>query len=441
MNLTRHTTLEKFVDRDVFDSYQLSQAAGTRRARARRRHRRRRAGRRAGDPAARFVGQPVRIDAKKSPRRRGDGRRTGPARSRSTPRGPKKCCEISTFDTLVARALAPLRKVLTWLAPHWDAFDQLLLIKGPAWVEERAEARHHGLLHGLELRKAATYQTPGTGAESVILSIQRRPSAGRLTQIAADSTRWLVDAAEKAYIEGSLTSDHPITIINANIFIEREPIVAEKEKADASRRRTSQLSPPRNSCSGQRVEVNDKNAVCLYANFCRVTGTPEELILDFGLNAQPFGVPTEPVEVKQRIVTNYFTAKRMLQALHMSVQRHEQAFGVLETDVQKRVVGGGRARSSVTARELTRLDVAATDWSLSDQSARMRSCGVAHVPTLQNPALNIQPDHEQHQADDEHEAGHVQREHESSRSPAGRGCLRRPGTPCARRPAAGSAGS
>ena len=88
-----------------------------------------------------------------------------------------------------------------------------------------------------------------------------------------------------------------------------------------------------------RVEVTDKNAISLYANFCRVTGTPEELILDFGLNAQPFGVPSEPVEVKQRIVVNYFTAKRMLQALHMSVQRHEQAFGVLETDVQKRVVG------------------------------------------------------------------------------------------------------
>jgi len=95
-----------------------------------------------------------------------------------------------------------------------------------------------------------------------------------------------------------------------------------------------------------RVEVNDKDAVCLYANFCRVTGTPEELILDFGLNAQPFGVPTEPVEVKQRIVTNYFTAKRMLQALHLSVQRHEQAFGVLETDVQKRVVGGARGRQT-----------------------------------------------------------------------------------------------
>ncbi len=87
-----------------------------------------------------------------------------------------------------------------------------------------------------------------------------------------------------------------------------------------------------------RVQVEDKNAVCAYANFCRVTGTPEELIIDFGLNSQPFGVPQEAVQITQRIVTNYFTAKRMLHALHLSVQRHEQAFGVLETDVNKRVV-------------------------------------------------------------------------------------------------------
>ena len=87
-----------------------------------------------------------------------------------------------------------------------------------------------------------------------------------------------------------------------------------------------------------RVQVDDKHAVTSYANFCRVTGTPEELIVDFGLNSQPFGVPQEAVQITQRIVTNYFTAKRMLHALHLSVQRHEQAFGVLETDVNKRVV-------------------------------------------------------------------------------------------------------
>jgi hypothetical protein len=43
--------------------------------------------------------------------------------------------------------------------------------------------------------------------------------------------------------------------------------------------------------------------------------------------------------VTQRIITNFFTAKRMLHALAMSIQRHEAAFGALELDVQKRVQG------------------------------------------------------------------------------------------------------
>ena len=87
-----------------------------------------------------------------------------------------------------------------------------------------------------------------------------------------------------------------------------------------------------------QVQIDDSKCVALYANFCRVTGTPEELILDFGLNPQPFGVPTEPIPVTQRIITNFYTAKRMLAALQMTIQRHEATFGVLETDVQKRVM-------------------------------------------------------------------------------------------------------
>lgn len=87
-----------------------------------------------------------------------------------------------------------------------------------------------------------------------------------------------------------------------------------------------------------QVKVDDSHAHAAYCNFCRVTGTPEELIIDFGLNSQPMGVPTEPIEITQRLIVNYFTAKRMLGALQMSVQRHEAAFGVLETDVQRRVL-------------------------------------------------------------------------------------------------------
>ena len=89
-----------------------------------------------------------------------------------------------------------------------------------------------------------------------------------------------------------------------------------------------------------QVQVLDDNAVATYANFCRVTGSPEELIVDFGLNPQPIGVPKDPIQVKQRIIVNFYTAKRLLAALQMSVARHESVFGVLETDINKRVRPG-----------------------------------------------------------------------------------------------------
>jgi 16S rRNA (guanine527-N7)-methyltransferase len=76
------------------------------------------------------------------------------------------------FDTLVARAVAPLAKLLTWLAPHWGAFERLLAIKGPSWVEERHEARQRNLFKGLQLRKLDTWPLPGTHSESVLLEIR-----------------------------------------------------------------------------------------------------------------------------------------------------------------------------------------------------------------------------------------------------------------------------
>jgi 16S rRNA (guanine527-N7)-methyltransferase len=76
------------------------------------------------------------------------------------------------FDTLVARAVAPLPKLLGWFDLHWDAFSQLLVIKGPAWVEERAEARHRGLFKSLELRKLGEYPLPDTDSRSVVLGIR-----------------------------------------------------------------------------------------------------------------------------------------------------------------------------------------------------------------------------------------------------------------------------
>jgi hypothetical protein len=109
-------------------------------------------------------------------------------------------------------------------------------------------------------------------------------------------------------------------------------------------------TPPPGEAPRQQVVVDASKARAAYANFCRVTGTPEELIIDFGLNMQPMGVPSEPIEVVQRIVMNYYTAKRMMTALSMSLQRHEAAFGVLETDVQKRVMPGVMRPAATPAR-------------------------------------------------------------------------------------------
>jgi hypothetical protein len=96
-----------------------------------------------------------------------------------------------------------------------------------------------------------------------------------------------------------------------------------------------------------QIQIDDSRAVAAYANFCRITGTPEELIIDFGLNSQPLGVPTQPIPITLRIITNFFTAKRMLHALQISVQRHEASFGVLETDIRRRITpaAAGRLRS------------------------------------------------------------------------------------------------
>jgi len=96
-------------------------------------------------------------------------------------------------------------------------------------------------------------------------------------------------------------------------------------------------SPQQQQQGQPQVQIDDSRAQSLYSNFCRVTGTPEELIIDFGLNSQPSGTPTEPIAVTQRVITNYYTAKRLLHVLQMTIERHEGTFGAVETDVQRRV--------------------------------------------------------------------------------------------------------
>lgn len=178
LNLTRHTTLDKFVGRDVVDSLELAKQL--------------RPGRRVLDIGS-GGGVPGIVMAICRPDLRvtlceSTQKKARVLQSMVQDLGlpievfavrAEELLEIRTFDTLVARAVAPTWKLLSWLSDHWDAFDELLLIKGSSWEAERGEARHRGLLNRLEVRKIAAYPMPGSPpGESVVLRVRRRKPIG-----------------------------------------------------------------------------------------------------------------------------------------------------------------------------------------------------------------------------------------------------------------------
>ena len=102
--------------------------------------------------------------------------------------------------------------------------------------------------------------------------------------------------------------------------------------------RTPEANPQQ---APQQQFMTDASAITtIYTNSCRCSVTPEELVLDFGLNTQMQPTPNEPVKLTHRIVMNFFTAKRLLGLLANVVQQHENTFGALELDFQRRMRGG-----------------------------------------------------------------------------------------------------
>ena len=93
-----------------------------------------------------------------------------------------------------------------------------------------------------------------------------------------------------------------------------------------------------------RLRVDERNMSTTYANAFRTNGTAEEVMLDFGLNlvGQPQEGQEQPeilFQVNDRVIMNYYSAKRLAITLSQLIRRHEEQFGELEMDVAKRRKG------------------------------------------------------------------------------------------------------
>jgi hypothetical protein len=87
-----------------------------------------------------------------------------------------------------------------------------------------------------------------------------------------------------------------------------------------------------------QVPIDATEMENVYVNFFRVTPTLDEVLLDLGVHAQLIG-PTgpEPVHLSHRLIMNFVTAKKLGEVLRLVVSRHEQAFGVVEVDPNRRL--------------------------------------------------------------------------------------------------------
>lgn len=94
-----------------------------------------------------------------------------------------------------------------------------------------------------------------------------------------------------------------------------------------------------------RLRVDERDMVTHYANGFRTHTPAEELMVDFGINTvQPTssgsaGNTSDPevlMRVSNRVIMNYYTAKRLAITLSQAIRQHESRFGELKLDIAER---------------------------------------------------------------------------------------------------------
>ncbi len=175
VSLTRHTTWDAFVRRDLHDSMHLARWL-------QKSEHVLDAGSGGGVPGIvlAIVRDDLHVSLAESTQKKAAALRDMVARAGLNVRVFAERAEQVTagqnFHTVTARAVAPLAKLLSWFHPTCSGWRRLLLIKGPQWKQERQAAEAAGVLQGLHVDVLDTYTTRGHDGESVILQV--RASSG-----------------------------------------------------------------------------------------------------------------------------------------------------------------------------------------------------------------------------------------------------------------------
>ncbi len=88
----------------------------------------------------------------------------------------------------------------------------------------------------------------------------------------------------------------------------------------------------------QTPPIDQANLKTTYANVCRIAQTPNEVIVDYGMNPNFFGqMLDEPLKLETRVIMSHDAAKRLCLHLMATIQNYESKYGTIELDVTKRL--------------------------------------------------------------------------------------------------------
>jgi len=120
--------------------------------------------------------------------------------------------------------------------------------------------------------------------------------------------------------------------INSNILKGELKEMAEKENLG-----NEEAQEERGTGTQVRIKFNTGNLKSSYVNFCNVTSTREEVILNFGLNKDWDRSQREiQVDLEHRLILSPFAAKRLHIMLTNLLDNYERRFGKINIEPVER---------------------------------------------------------------------------------------------------------